>query len=66
MSVDLIDMNAFVGEEPQELATADNKITEDTNASSNLHTDFLADDEVGLREHSGAQVLNPIRNPDAQ
>ena len=66
MSTDLIDMNAFVGDEPQEVAMADTKITDESNAASNLDTDFLADDEVGLRDHSGAQVMNLVGKPGAQ
>ena len=67
MSVDLLDMNAFVSDEPQEMAKADTKVTDyHSNASSNLETDFLGDDEIGLRDHSNAHVLNPIKNPGAQ
>ena len=62
MSIDLIDMNSFVSEESQDsVGTIETKASEDTQEASSrvMHTDFLADDEVGLRDHFGAsQVLN--------
>ncbi len=66
MNVDLIDMNAFMGDEPQEEnATSRTKISDGSDQShgNSLQTDFLADDEIGLRDHSEATVLTPIVNP---
>ena len=33
-------------------------------SNSTLHTDFLNDDEIGLRDHSEARILAPIANPN--
>mmetsp|Transcript_14048 Transcript_14048/g.17756 ORF Transcript_14048/g.17756 Transcript_14048/m.17756 type:complete len:135 (+) Transcript_14048:58-462(+) len=70
MNVDLLDMNAFVMDDEDEPANESDvlntKVSDgsDTNSTSAaMTTDFLEDDEVGLRDHSEAQVLTPVANP---
>lgn len=31
-----------------------------------MNTDFLGDDEIGLRDHSESKILTPITNPNNQ
>ena len=72
MNVDLIDMNAFVMDDEEEVSEpsmgwANNGAPQatkasygsDTNHSDNSGTmgDFLEDDEVALRDHTEARVL---------
>ena len=70
MNVDLIDMNAFMADEPQEdlvsfpTRGSDGSDSSRDQASTMLETvDFLQDDEIGLRDHSESQVITPISNP---
>jgi len=74
MNMDLIDMNAFVMDDEDDLTEASDGAPLATNRSDRSDTDrsddggntvdFLQDDEVGLRDHSEARVLNnPISNP---
>lgn len=74
MAVDLIDMNAFVGDDDDDeessamrgldssRSTSDKAIAGMPTSETVLHTeDFLQDDTVMLRDHSDATVL--INNP---
>ena len=74
MNVDLIDMNKFMGDDDDD--DEENKTTveasmtklsdgsEGANSTTGvMTTDFLEDDEIGLRDHSDARVLTPISNP---
>ena len=66
MNVDLIDMNAFVMDDedvPQATKASGGSDTDRSDSGMTNTVDFLADDEVGLRDHSEARVLTPIANP---
>ena len=70
MNVDLLGMNAFKVDDDDDddapLASdgaQQTKASDGSDSNAEMTTDFLQDDEVGLRDHSEARVLTPIVNP---
>ncbi len=38
-------------------------INSGASSATTMHTDFLDDDEIALRDHSEARILTPVANP---